>query len=303
MKRKTKVQDTGIAPYCPGCRTTKDARFVVEEATGKRVAIHCIACGTSPSCCPKCLAMARRADNQLALKCHSCPGTFPDPKIKDDEWGITPDEMQFLLNVGERLSSHISKLRSLDHYEEHLARVISDTRYIDGELKRFIVIPRLLKWRRRVFSAKAVPGKAVPLDINYIEKKLLTENVHYKPSERARSKTAGILKEIFTTLTALEIHTEDCCSLTFCGQHYDGLSSPQGDAIKFFIEEAKAGRPDVQIGPKRGKKIHTAMGIDDNSRVKDSFTNHPLWDYLIISREWGVRRLAVYPDKFKIPTS
>ena len=161
--------------YCVDCGTKRDASFI--EPDGKCIAVHCLPCGTSLPCCPECgITGIRSAVNQLDLECPSCEVTFPKPKIKDDEWGITSKERQFLLTVGGRLSQHIGKLRSFDHYEEHLAREILDTRYIGDELKRFIVIPRLLEWRRRVFSAEAVPGKADPPTTDYLENKLLTKN-------------------------------------------------------------------------------------------------------------------------------
>lgn len=105
--------------YCPNCGTKRDARFI--ESDGKCVAVHCLPCGIYHPCCPECgITGIRRAENQLTLECPSCEVTFPDPKIEKDEWGITPDEMQFLLNIGERLSLNIGKLRSFDQYEEKL---------------------------------------------------------------------------------------------------------------------------------------------------------------------------------------
>ncbi len=143
--------------YCPNCGTKRDASFI--EPDGKCIAVHCLPCGTSHPCCPECgITGIRSTKNQLELYCPSCEVTFPKPKIEDDKWGITPDEMQFLLNVGERLSAHSGKLLSLDQYEEKLDREIPEERYIKDVLKRFIVVPRLLKWRRRVFSAEAIPG-------------------------------------------------------------------------------------------------------------------------------------------------
>jgi len=177
-------------PYCPNCGTRRDARF--SKRDGQCVAVHCLPCGIHSPCCPKCgHTSVRRTDNQLALECHSCPGTFPDPKKKDDEWNPTPDEVQFLLNVGESLSSHIGKLLSLDQYEEKIGKKILETRYIGNELKYFIVIPSLLEWRQKVLEKKA----KVP-DVDYIANKLLTENVHYRPTSRARIKTAGILRKV-----------------------------------------------------------------------------------------------------------
>ncbi len=178
-------------PYCPHCGTRRDASFI--ESDGKCIAVHCLPCGTSLPCCPECgITGIRRTENQLALECPSCEVTFPDPKTEDDEWGITSKKMQFLLDVGEHLSLHISKLRSLHQYEEKLGKEISETRYIGDELKYFMVIPELLEWRQQVLEKKA----KLP-DVDYIVDKFLTDNSHYRlTSRRSRIETAKVLRKV-----------------------------------------------------------------------------------------------------------
>ncbi len=122
--KKSKAQAPKVIPYCPNCGTERDASFI--ESDGKCIAVHCLPCGTSLPCYPECgITGIRRTENQLALECPSCEVTIPDPKIEDDDWGITSKEMQFLLNVGARLSSDIGKLRSFEHYKEKLKIQIS----------------------------------------------------------------------------------------------------------------------------------------------------------------------------------
>ena len=184
--------------YCPNCGTKRDASFF--EPDGRCVAVHCLPCGIYHPCCPECgITGIRSTENQLELYCPSCEVTFPKPKIEDDEWGITSKEMQFLLNVGEHLSLHISKLRSLHQYEEKLGKEVSEERYLKDELKFFLVIPELLEWRQQVLEKKA----KLP-DVDYIVDKFLTDNSRYRlTSRQARIKTAKVLRKLLAEVLKL----------------------------------------------------------------------------------------------------
>ena len=172
-------------PRCPECGTERDSRYV-ENQDGIPRTIECLACEIVRPCCPECGTFkVSRNEEQTKLQCPFCGLCFADPIIPPKLRQFTQDEIGFLVDFGNSLSIQFSKLPSYDEFEyiRLSRRQRADAlRYINQELQRFVVVPRLLDWFKT--GKKRLPSLELVAD------GLLTQNIWVRATGDARRRWA-----------------------------------------------------------------------------------------------------------------
>ncbi len=155
------------SPTCPECGTRRDVEFRRDESG--RLVLACVPCGIERPCCPYCRTSKVGYTPQGTMRCALCQREFIPPETRDFDWThLTESQLNWLVKIGNRF--RLARLENFETWEGRTGKSQKD--YVRNHLRRFLVIPRLLKEAPHTWSEEEV------------EQKILAENM-YVASERS----------------------------------------------------------------------------------------------------------------------
>jgi len=118
------------------------------------------------------------------MQCAVCQREFIPPDTRDFDWSrLTEDQRNWLVRIADRF--RLARLESFETWGGRTGKTEID--YVRDHLKRFLVVPRLLKGDSQQWSEEE------------IEKQILAENMYVASERNFRLRKAkellGVLQE------------------------------------------------------------------------------------------------------------